>query len=134
MREPAHDFDEQKEIELSGEVSPGVLGDFAPALLLLPAFNRERVQTLLAFAHTLFDFARQHGVEGEKLAQINRWEFTLELALTGQPVGQPIFVRMAREQKRRAWSTDGLDDLMTCARRRATRPRPATPEEAAANA
>jgi hypothetical protein len=34
------------------------------------------VQTLLAFAHTLFDFARQHGVEGEKLAQINRWELT----------------------------------------------------------
>src|SRR3954451_8506425 len=134
VREPADDFDEEKALELCGEVCRNLLGDFAPALLLLSALERQRVQTLLAFAHTLFDFARQHGVEGEKLAQINRWEFTLELALTGQPVGQPIFVRMAREQKRRAWSTDGLDDLMTCARRRATRPRPATPEEAAANA
>jgi phytoene/squalene synthetase len=134
VREPQGDFDEQKALELCGELTRNVLGDFTPALLLLPSFDRERAQTLLAFAHTLFDFARQHGVEGEKLAQINRWEFTLELALTGQPVGQPIFVRMAREQKRRPWPAAALDELTACARRRATRPRPATPEEADATA
>jgi phytoene/squalene synthetase len=134
VREPAGDFDEQKAIELCGEICRSLLGDFTPALLLLSSLERQRVQTLLAFAHTLFDFARQHGVEGEKLAQINRWEFTLELALSGQPVGQPIFVRMAREQRRRAWPVQALDELMACARRRATRARPATPEEAEANA
>jgi phytoene/squalene synthetase len=134
VRQPAGDFDEQKALELCGEVCRGVLGDFAPALLLLSSLERQRVQTLLAFVHTLFDFARQHGVEGEKLAQINRWEFTLELALSGQPMGQPIFVRMAREQRRRAWPVEALDELMACARRRATRPRPATPEDAEANA
>jgi phytoene/squalene synthetase len=134
VRAPEADFDEQKALELCGEVCRNLLGDFAPALLLLSSLERQRVQTLLAYAHTLFDFARQHGVEGEKLAQINRWEFTLELALGGQPVGQPIFVRMAREQRRRAWPTGALDELTACARRRATRPRPATPEDAEANA
>jgi phytoene/squalene synthetase len=134
VREPEGDFDEQKALELCGDICRGLLGDFAPALLLLSSLERQRVQTLLAFAHTLFDFARQHGVEGEKLSQINRWEFTLELALSGQPVGQPIFVRMAREQRRRAWPAEALDELMACARRRATRSRPATPEDAEANA
>ena len=66
-------------------------------LAVLERLDRERVQTLAAYAYTLFDFARQHGVEGERLAQINRWEFTLEAALSGQKVGQPIFLRMARD-------------------------------------
>jgi len=134
LREPQADFDEQKAIELCGEVCRGLLGDFTPALLLLSALERQRVQTLLAFAHTLFDFARQHGVEGERLAQINRWEFTLESALAGAPVGQPVFVRMAREQRRRAWPTPAIDELFACARRRATHARPATPAAAEADA
>lgn len=134
VRRPEGDFDEQKALELCGEVCRNLLGDFAPALLLLSSLERQRVQTLLAFAHTLFDFARQHGVEGEKLAQINRWELTMELALSGEPVGQPIFVRMAREQRRRPWPVEALNELMSCARRRAVKPRPTTPEEAEANA
>jgi phytoene/squalene synthetase len=134
VRAPEADFDEQKALELCGGICRGLLGDFAPALLLLSALERQRVQTLLAFAHTLFDFARQHGVEGEKLAQINRWEATLEEVLDGRPVGQPIFVRMAREQRRRAWPAEAMGELMACARRRATRPRPATPEAAEADA
>jgi len=134
VREPAGDFDEEKALALCAEVCRELLGDFAPALLLLPALERQRVQTLLAYSHTLFDFARQHGVEGEKLAQINRWELTLELALGGQPVGQPIFVRMAREHHRRAWPAAALDAITACARRRALRARPATPLEAEDNA
>ncbi|HBL25642.1 MAG TPA: hypothetical protein DD490_02275, partial [Acidobacteria bacterium] len=70
----------------------------------------------------LFDFARQRGVDGERLAQINRWELTLETALSGVPVGQPVFVRMAREERRRAWPTAALDEIAACARRRAIRP------------
>lgn len=134
LREPQQDFDEERALELCAEICRNLLGDFAPALLLLPPLERQRVQTLLAYTQTLFDFARQRGIEGEKLAQINRWEFTLEAALSGQPVGQPIFVRMAREQKRQAWPAEALDDLAACARRRATRPRPTTPEEGDAGA
>lgn len=134
IRRPDEDFDEERALELCAEVARNLLGDFAPALLLLPPFDRHRVQTLLAYTFTLFDFARQRGVEGERLAQINRWQFTLETALGGQPVGQPVFVRMAREQRRRAWSAEALDEIAACARRRATRPRPATPEEADADA
>lgn len=134
LRAPQEDFDERKAEELCGEICRGVLGDFAPALLLLSALERQRVQALLSYTHTLFDFARQHAVEGERLAQINRWEFTLETALSGQPVGQPVFVRMAREQRRRAWPTAALDDLTACARRRVLKARPATPEEADADA
>lgn len=131
---PAEDFDEEKAALLCAEIAREVLGDFAPALLLLPTTERRRAQALLAYAHTLFDFARQSGVEGEKLAQINRWEFTLETAFSGQPVGQPIFLRMARENERRRWPVDALDELAACARRRATRPQPATLADAEAAA
>ncbi|HYU32378.1 MAG TPA: hypothetical protein VEW48_09455 [Thermoanaerobaculia bacterium] len=134
LRAPQDDFDEQRAEEICGAICRNLLGDFAPALLLLSAVERQRVQALLAYTHTLFDFARQHGVEGEKLAQINLWEMTLETALSGQPVGQPIFVRMAREERRQSWPTAALDDLTACARRRAVRPRPATPAEADADA
>jgi phytoene/squalene synthetase len=134
IRRPDEDFDEERALELCAEVARNLLGDFAPALVLLPVYDRQRVQALLAYAFTLFDFARQRGVEGERLAQINRWQFTLESALGGQPVGQPVFVRMAREQRRRAWPAEALDEIAACARRRATRPRPATPGEADADA
>ena len=127
---PAEDFDEEKAEALCAEIARNLLGDFAPALLLLPGTERRRSQALLAYASTLFDFARQSGVEGEKLAQINRWEFTLEAALSGQPVGQPIFLRMARENARRRWPVDALDELAACARRRATRRQPATVADA----
>ncbi len=131
---PAEDFDEEKAAALCAEITRNLLGDFAPALLLLPADERRRVQALLAYAATLFDFARQRGVEGERLAQINRWEFTLETALAGQPVGQPIFLRMARENERRAWPADALDELAAGARRRAMRACPATVAEAEVDA
>ena len=123
---PLEDFDEEKAETLCAEITRHLLGDFAPALLLLPGTERRRSQALLAYACTLFDFARQRGVEGERLAQINRWEFTLEAALSGQRVGQPIFLRMARENERRRWPVDALDELAACARRRATRSQPST--------
>lgn len=134
IRQPDADFDEERALELCAGIARGLLGDFAPALVLLPVYDRQRVQTLLAHTFTLFDFARQRGVEGERLAQINRWQLTLQLALEGEAVGQPIFVRMAREQRRRAWPVAALDEIAACARRRATRPRPATPEAADADA
>ncbi len=131
---PTEDFDEEKAAGLCADVARAVLGDFAPALLLLPTTERRRTQALVAYAHTLFDFARQHGVEGERLAQINRWEWTLESALSGQPVGQPIFLRMARENERRRWPVDALDELAACARRRALRRQPATVADAEVDA
>ena len=131
---PTEDFDEEKAAVLCGEITRHLLGDFAPALLLLPGPERRRAQALLAYASTLFDFARQRGVEGERLAQINRWEFTLEAAFSGQAVGQPIFLRMARENERRPWPVDALDELASCARRRATRAQPATVAEAEVDA
>ncbi|MFL6234737.1 MAG: squalene/phytoene synthase family protein [Thermoanaerobaculia bacterium] len=123
---PLEDFDEEKAEELCAGIVRNLLGDFAPALLLLPGTERRRAQALLAYAYGLFDFARQGGLEGEKLAQINRWEFTLEAAFAGERTGQPVFLRMARENERRRWPVDALDDLAACARRRALRRRPAT--------
>lgn len=134
LRPLQEDFDEQKAEEICGGICRNLLGDFAPALLLLSVLERQRVQALLAYTHTLFDFARQHGLEGERFAEINRWEYTLETVLSGQPVGQPVFVRMAREQRRRAWPARALEDLTACAHRRVVRPRPDTPEQADADA
>lgn len=131
---PVEDFDPHKAELLCAEVTRSLLGDFSPALLLFHGTERRRVQALLAYAHTLFDFARQTGVEGERLAQINRFTLTLESALSGEPVGQPIFVAMSREHARRPWPLDALDELAGRARWRAMRPRPATSDQAEAEA
>jgi phytoene/squalene synthetase len=130
LNPPAEVLDEEKAEELCAEISRHLLGDFAPALLLLPGTERRRAQALLAYTYGLFDFARQGGLEGEKLAQINRWEFTLEAAFAGERTGQPVFFRMARENERRRWPVDALDDLAAAARRRALRRRPATVADA----
>ncbi|HEY0513181.1 MAG TPA: squalene/phytoene synthase family protein, partial [Thermoanaerobaculia bacterium] len=130
IRPPGEDFDAEKAEELCAGIARNLLGDFSPALLLLPGTERRRAQALLAHAHALFDFARQVGFEGEKLAQINRWEFTLEAALSGERIGQPIVLRMARENERRRWPEDALEELAACARRRAIRRQPATVADA----
>ncbi len=130
LNPPAEDFDAEKAEELCAGIARHLLGDFAPALLLLPGTERRRAQALLAYTYGLFDFARQGGLEGEKLAQINRWEFTLEAAFAGERPGQPVFLRMARENERRRWPADPLDDLAAAARRRALRRRPATVADA----
>jgi len=120
------------------------LRDFAPALFFLSRRERRRLQALVAHTFTLFDFARQRGVEGERLAQINRWEFTLEAALTdadeeegsggaGESArSQPIFRAMAREHRHRRWPEGALDDLAGAARNQIGRPVPATVLEATA--
>jgi len=129
--------DDERAGELCAEVSRGLLGDFAPALLLLSEAERRRAQAFLAYACALFGYARQPRGESERLAQITYWELTLEEALAGHAGdtgGHPVFLRMAREQKRRPWPQAGLTGVGACARRRAAEARPATPEEAEAGA
>jgi hypothetical protein len=126
LSRPAESFDEAAAEVFCGELARKALGDLSPALLLLAASERRRAQALAAYAFTLFDFARQRGVEGERLAQINRWQFTLEAALSGEPVGQPVFVAMAREHGRQPWPEDALDALADTARQRVGEPIPET--------
>ncbi|HEX9667898.1 MAG TPA: squalene/phytoene synthase family protein [Thermoanaerobaculia bacterium] len=128
--EPLADFDPERAAALCAAVCREALGDFAPALLLLPVTERARLQAVVAYARTLFDFAADPGVEGERLAQINRWQFALESALGGERIGQPVDVAMAREHARRAWPEGALDGIATAARRRVTQPRLATVEAA----
>lgn len=119
---------------LAAALAREALGDFAPALLLLPATERARVRTLLAYACTLMACAGQDGEEGERLAQIDRWEAGLASALGGETGTPPICLRMARENARRRWPADALDELAACARRRVLRPRPATAADAGSDA
>jgi len=128
-RAPDEDHDAERAAALCAELARDLLADFAPALVLLAPAERRRAQSLLAYGRTLFDFARQRGVEGERLAEINRFEFTLETALTAGPVGQPIFVGMARAHAERPWPEAALAALAAAARRRATHPRPASARE-----
>ena len=79
---------------------------------------------MTAYALTLFDFARQTGLEGERLTAINRWEFDLETALDGQPVGQPVFVLIHALEQRRSWNREGFDLLHAAARHRCVQIRP----------
>ncbi len=121
--------DPEAAVELCADLTRAHLGDFALALALLTRPERRRAQALVAYACTLFDFARRRGVDGDRLAAINRWEYTLDEALSGRAVAQPIFVAMSREQGRRRWSTEGLDALGVCARRRATHDQPTTVQD-----
>lgn len=121
---PLEDRDPNRAAVLCAEIARDLLRDFAPALLLLAPPERRRVQALLAYTRTLFDFASQRGVEGERLAQINRWEFDLERALSGEPPGQPVFVGLAREEALRPWPRPALAALGKAARRRVLEERP----------
>lgn len=119
---------------LHQHLARAALGDFAPALVLLPATERARVRALLAYACTLLACAGQEGKEGERLAQIDSWEAGLERALEGETRTPPICLRMARENARRRWPADALDELAACARRCVLRLRPATAADAGADA
>ncbi len=122
LRAPLDDPDPEKAAAICGAVARAALRDFAPALMLLSAAERRRARALAAYALTLFDFAGQAGLEGERLAQINRMEFDLEAALAGEPAGQPVFVLMAATGP---WPPAALDQIVASARGRVIQPRPA---------
>jgi hypothetical protein len=82
------------------------------------------MQAIAAYVLTLFDFARQSGMEGERLAAINRWEFDLESALDGSPVGQPVFVLIHALELTTSWNRTGFDLLHRVARQRCVQTRP----------
>ena len=134
LRQPLDLHDRGRAAEICGQVTRLALQDFAPALLLLPRADRHRLQALTAYALTLFDFARQTGLEGERLTAINRWEFDLEAALDGQPTGQPVFVLIHALDQQRPWAREGFDPLHAFARRRCAQPRPADRRAAERNA
>lgn len=124
LRQPLGLHDRERAQEVCGQVSRLVLQDFAPALLLLPSASRHRLQAMTAYALTLFDFARQTGLEGERLTAINRWEFDLEATLNGQPPGQPVYVLIHALEQQRPWAREGFDHLHACARHRCVQTRP----------
>jgi len=132
--EPLEDRDAGRAALICGEVTRNALQDFAPAVVLLPASERRRLQAVSAFSLTLFDFARQSSLEGEKLAQMNRWQFDLESTLDGDPPGQPVFVLLAAAGDEVPWPAAALDALVGCARRRALHQRPRSLPEAEADA
>ena len=125
LRRPLENHDLDRAQEICGQVTRRVLQDFAPALLLLSGTDRSRLQALTAYTLTLFDFVRQTGLEGERLAAINRWEFDLEAALEGRGVGQPVFVTLADLEEQQPWDREAFDDLHALARRRTAVSRPA---------
>lgn len=113
--------------EICARLCRDLLGDFAPALLLLSRTERPRVQALTAYARSLFDIAREPGTEEERLDRIGRSELTLEFALLGEPVEQPVLVAMAGQNTRQPWPPGALEELAAAARRRAGCVRPADP-------
>lgn len=124
IRPPLDDRRPERAWAVLGEVCRNALLDLTPALVLVSSAERRRCQVLAALAQTVFDFARQSGVEGERLAALNRVRFTLEQSLEGEPVGQPIYLGMASEENRRAWDREALDQLLDAAVEQATRGRP----------
>ncbi len=134
LRRPLDDHRPARAAEVCGDVARAVLRDFSPALILLPGAERRRAQALAAYALTLFDFAGQTGLEGERLSQINRWEFELEAALSGRPSGQPVWVLLAAEERRRPWPREALDALGDAARGVVARGRSPRPDAAARTA
>lgn len=106
-------------------VAREMLGDFSPALLLLPGTERRRVRTLLAWAASLLADAMRTDPVEERVGLIDSWEADLTRALGGDAEAPPLCVRMARESARRRWPAGALEELIACARRRARCARPA---------
>ncbi|MCP4203456.1 MAG: hypothetical protein GY769_16180 [bacterium] len=120
MRPPSNDPDPARAELVCSRIARQALGDFAPALILLSKKRRRRAQVLTAWTVTLFDLACRPGLaglDGDRLAQINAWEFRTEEALDGGPPGEPVFVAMANENQIEPWPQEALDRLVACARR-----------------
>ncbi len=134
VRPPLADSDPVRAQQLCARITREVLRDFAPGLVFLRGADRNRVQALTAFARTLFDFARQRGLEGDRLALLNNWEFQTEEALSPgrgtHPPSQPVFVAMASAGAVRPWPRTALDRLFDLARSEAVG-RPVPPRELA---
>lgn len=124
LRQPLDLHDREQAEEICGQVARLALQDFAPAQLLLSKPDRQRLQAVTAYALTLFDFARQSGLEGERLTAMNRWDFDLEATLDGQPVGQPVFVLIHALEQQRPWNREAFDLLHATARHRCVQIRP----------
>jgi hypothetical protein len=107
---------------LCADLTRHVLGELAVGLPLLGRAGRRRARALTAWSYTLFDFARPPGLEGERLAAINRWEFATEEALDGRPTGEPIFLLLAAENRHAPWPREALDALVAQARRQVSAP------------
>ncbi len=116
---PEEDFDADRAAELCAEVCRLALEELVPGLILIEPANRVRIQAQGAYLLALFDFAGQPGMEGERLAQINRWEYNLELALEEDPVGQPIFVHLANCYAQNPWPDAQFSRFGVLARHRA---------------
>ncbi len=116
LRPPTHDHDPDRAAEICATVCRQTMLDYAPALMLVPPHGRLRIQAVSAYTITLLDFARQPGLEGERLAGLNRWQFELEEALDGHPTGQPVFVRLALAEAKQPWLRDEFDRLHRAAR------------------
>lgn len=122
LREPLDQRDPERAERVCAEVTRDALGDFAPALILLSPERRRRVQALTAWTVALFDLALRPGLaglDGDRLAQINAWEFRTEEALEGSPPGQPVFVLLEREERERPWPREALDEIVASARQMA---------------
>ncbi len=119
LRAPIDDPDPDRAAIVCARITREVLGDYSPALLLLSPPRRRRAQALTAWTATLFDLALRPGLaglDGDRLAQINAWEFQTEDALAGGSPTQPIFVAMARARSEQAWPCEALDGIVAAAR------------------
>ncbi|MEE2775189.1 MAG: squalene/phytoene synthase family protein [Acidobacteriota bacterium] len=126
---PKADFDAGRARVVCAEIARQLLGEFAPALAVLSATHRIRAQALVAYARTMLDFTSDATLEGERLAQINRWQFALEQAFDGEPAGQPVFIVLADCERESPWPREPLDELAAFARTRIARGRPLTGAE-----
>lgn len=120
-----------------------VLGDFAPALRLLPEVERARARALGGYTTALFERARSGDDRQDplnrraRLESIDRLVDALESCLTGPPAVRaegpaelPGPVRAMRlEHRRRPWPREALSELAAAARHRATTPRLETRRE-----
>jgi phytoene/squalene synthetase len=112
-------------------------GDFARALGLLPARERERAVLLLALTDALFATATGPGSPESRIADLDRIAFAIARALRGESgtrEDEGFARRLAAESRRRSFTRQALDDLFDAARGIARRRRPETTEALALRA
>lgn len=121
---PAAPTDEVALERAAGLEARARLGDFAPALALLPPRERRRAELLCAWTAALADTAREEGEREARLARLNRGAFHLARALAGEPAESAFLRLLAAEAARRSFGRAPLDGLLAAVRATLDAPRP----------
>ena len=116
-------------VDRGAEETAELLGEWRPALALLPEREQRRVALVTLWISALARTAREGDRVERKLERLNRSAFLVAKALAGEPTASPFAALFAAESAARLLPRRALDLLLAEVRGALERPRPADLEE-----